>query len=168
MNTPRTTALSLILCWVTLALVSACDKKCQAPPTEIPKTITANPWRLTKTTNPSLKNNNRYTFIIMEYAPDFSGQVRKVVNNREFEQPFRSFKYNVASSSGKNGTLRIAYFEPLLEGEEGQENSAEPTEITDYRYTLGRTLNLTEVKTGYTYEFVPFVGIVDPDSNCTF
>lgn len=147
----------------------ACQRQCQ-PPGEVFTTISATPWRLVSTNNPDFKNNNRFTFIIMEFGKDFSGSVKKVVNNREFETPVSLVKYNVETESGRSGTLRIAYSEVAGGGEDlgGEATAGEVTEITDYTYQVGRKLNLTEVKAGYTYEFVPYVGIVDPDSNCSF
>lgn len=150
-------------------LLPACQKACQ-PPGEVATTISNNPWRLIKTTNPEFKNNNRFTFIIMEFAKDFSGSVKKVVNNREFETPVSLLKYNVETDSGRSGTLRVAFSEVAGGGEggSGEASAGEVTEITDYTYKVGRNFYLQEVKTGYTYEFVPYIGIVDPDSNCTF
>lgn len=148
-----------------LTLVSGCQRLCQAPSQEVARSITQSPWRLVRTNNPEFKNNNKYTFIIMEFAQDFSGAVKKVVNNREFENPVSVLKYNLETQSGREGTVRIEYKDAA--SQEGAA-STKPSEVTDYRYRLDRGLSLEEVDSGYSYEFVPYQGIVDPDNSCTF
>lgn len=159
---------AFLLCLVLWLAMPACQKKCQPPAPERPTSITQNSWRLISTNDPSLKNNNKYTFYVISFAQDFSGDMKKVVNNREFETPVKTLKYNLETDSGKDGLIRIAYFD--VSAEEGAEATAsgEPTQTTDYDYSLGKNLVLDAKKSGYSYEFVPYVGIVDPDNNCTF
>jgi len=146
----------------------ACQKKCQPPSPERPTSITQTPWRLVSTNDPSLKSNNKYTFYVIAFAQDFSGDMKKVVNNREFETPVKTLKYNLETDSGRDGLLRIAYFD--VSAQEGEEatSSGEPTQTTDYTYSLSNNLTLQASRSGYSYEFVPYAGIVDPDNNCTF
>src|SRR5688572_26920027 len=164
MNTFGRTFLILFLstlAWVTLP---ACQKKCQQAG-EIVESITATPWRLVESNNPEMKNNNKYSFIVMSFTQDFGGDIKKVVNNREFQDPVRVFRYNI-ESDGRSGFLRIAYSE-VIQGENGAE-PGEVTETTDYDYKLGRDFTMTETQTGFFYRFVPYEGIVGPDNACTF
>ncbi len=160
--------LSFIL-FCTLLLGVGCQKKCQQP-SEPAKTITEKPWRLVETTNPGVKNNDRFTFIILQFERDFSGAVKRVVNNREFDKPVRVLKYNLATDNGRSGNIIIEFKNPPAEGEgETPATGAdEGTEVSEYEYSLGRDLTMTELKTGYTYYYVPYEGIIDPDENCTF
>ena len=171
MNTVRHRLFALLLLSFAWSLLPGCQKKCQAPSAERPNSITSNPWRLVSTNDPSLKNNNKYTFYVIAFAQDFSGDMKKVVNNREFETPIRTLKYNLQTDTGKSGLLRIAYFEVAATEEGGTGDtttSTDPVQTTDYSYALTKNLELTASKSGYTYDFVPYVGIVDPDNNCTF
>lgn len=159
---PHIALLLLATLWVFLP---ACQRRCQ-PGGERQESITATPWRLVRTNNPDIKNNNKYTFVVFAFTEDFGGQVTKVVNNREFEEPVRVFRYNI-ETDGRSGFLRIAYSE-VASGNEGGNQAGQVVETTDYTYKLGRDLVLTEVRTNFYYEFVPYIGIVGPDNACEF
>lgn len=173
MNTLRRRFFALVTLTLLWVAGPACQRKCQPPSDERPTTITANPWRLVDTNDPTLaKANTKYTFYVISFAQDFSGDMKKVVNNREFETPINTLKYNLETDNGRSGFMRVAYFEvgAGAEGDIGGEVQAasEPSQTVDYEYTLTRELNLTASRSGYSYRFVPYVGIVDPDNNCTF
>ena len=95
--------------------------------------------------------------------------MKKVVNNREFETPVKTLKYAVETDNSKDGLLRIAYFDVAAqEGGAEATSSSTATQTTDYDYSLGKSLTLGATRSGYAYEFIPYVGIVDLDNSCTF
>jgi len=171
MNTSKR-IVALFLLFPLWFCLPACQRRCQQAAAERPTSITANPWRLVSTNDPSLKNNNKYTFYVISFAQDFSGDMKKVVNNREFETPVKTLKYNLETDNGRSGFMRVAYYDLSAGGGEdlGEEvqASSSPSQTTDYEYSLGTNLTLSATKSGYSYEFVPYIGIVDPDNNCTF
>ena len=165
-------------CSVILVLLSGlhCNKKCQPPSAEVPKSITANVWRLISSTSPQTsKNLSKYTFPIMTFKTDFSGDLLRVEKNTQFEKPFSLFTYSLKTDSGREGSMTVVYFDPppdsdKTEGTKKASDAPDPSNLKgiDYDYRLSKQLTLIERQTGYTYEFVPFVGVVDPDSTCSF
>ena len=154
------------------AFLVACSRRCQPPPQQPAQNLSGNPWRLVKTNNPRIQNLTRFTFLIMNFRSDFEGDVQKVVFNKQYDTPILTFKYNV-STSGKSGQLRVAYSALATDGQgaegEQQTQTSGGEEVIDYTYSIqGGNLVLTERNTGFTYQYVPFVGIVEPDSNCTY
>ena len=170
MYTARTSRLFLLVVFaagVFLAGPVGCQKKCQPPAAQRFRFLRETPWRLVETNNPSqaYRNLTRTTFQIWEFRVNFTGDVKKVENNDEFDTPILEFKWNVDTASR---ILRIRFSTvDTGEGEEGQSTS-EVVGTTDYYYELSNELNLQEVRRGYTYRFVPFQGVVDPDNDCTF
>jgi hypothetical protein len=160
-----------------------CNKKCQAPPSNPFTTFTGTDWRLIDTTKPGMANQvDKFNTVILSFTTNFEGGLKTLVNNNESESAVCSLKYNVQSSGG-SGRLTIQYRDPSTgQNAQGQPGSSgtsgngqttagtcpEPPNPIDYTYNLSNSLTLTEVNTGYTYNYVPFQGIVNPDDNCTF
>ncbi len=174
MKTPRFSALTApLLITLGIVLLSACNPKCQVP-SDVKKTFTGVTWRLVNTTNPNIKNNDRFSFLLFEADQGFSGKIRKVVNNREFETPVKIFRYNLTTGGARDGRIRIAFSDPPAEEDGGNSGGSQDngesqfTEVTDYEWSVGTKFELTETQTGYYYLFYPYEGIVDPASNCTY
>lgn len=162
--------------WLQLAILAplalmmvGCMKKCQIPK-ERQTSVAATEWRLVETTDPDpdIQNNlSNFTFLIFRFGQDFQGDIKAVVNNTQFDTPFRTFQYEIDPQSK---TLEIVYSNPTGEnsGAEGQ-NSQQPSNEASvfYYYSLGRQLELTSSQ-GYYYRLVPFTGILSPDDTCTF
>ncbi len=171
MATPIFRFLPLALLLTSFFWGVSCGRKCQqSDPTPL-KTITGTEWRLIRTSNPQMSEEvNNYTFIIMQFRTDFEGSVFRVINNKRYDNPVFVFDYNV-ESRGRNGYLRVEYSTvPSGDPNTDAATTSPSTEKFpgDYEYVLSSKLTLTETNTGYTYEFVHFLGIVDPDNNCTF
>jgi hypothetical protein len=150
-------------------MLTGCQKKCQPPAVNAFKNLSETTWRAVETSNPKVQIT-RFDFIELKFERDFTGSVIKVVANQEFaEQPIEVFTWAVPENTQGSGPLRIQYSTPGTDGSDG--NAAAPPQVVsteDYYFSLGRELNLSETKTGYSWRFVPMTGIVDPDTNCTF
>ena len=163
--------LSLLACIGITSVFVACNKRCQSPPEKAFNSITATDWRLITTNNPRIKNLTKFTFLVMSFKPNFTGDVKKVENNNQFDTPVLTFVYKI-ESSGRSGNLNITYSsvsaqpDPSSPGATPGDSQSSPP--VSYEYELGRGLVLVETKTGYEYEYVPFTGIVDPDNTCTY
>jgi hypothetical protein len=145
-------------------------------------TITANPWRLVASTDPSMQGKlNCYTFLIFTFNVNETGDVKLVQNNTQYDTPARTFIYTVDTP---NSMLRVKYAYPgggqtgntangnaagnNTNGATGQSSSGDTP--VDYQYNLNsvaKTLDLTD-SNGYTMNFVSFTGIVPPDQECNF
>lgn len=157
---------------VFLGGTTACDKKCQAPPEKPLTTFIGLEWRLVSTTDPgATKNLSRFTFLILIFKLEFEGEIYKVENNKRFDSPVGFFKFNV-QSEGRSGSLFTVDIAPPPPDDGSGANTSTTTSqsktVKRYEYEWGNRLNITESKTGYEYEYVPFTGIIDPDSTCTF
>ncbi len=168
MNTGRTQLKSLL--WnlgLTLVLglaLSACGKKCQPPATQKFRTLAETQWRLVETNDTSVKGLDRFNFLIYNFARNFSGNIQQVRYNDLFETPFKTFNWNINPDSGQL-VVRYQDIAPLAEGTATNTRKG-PTDSL-YAYSLGRDLEIQDAK-GNFYRFVPFTGVVDPDSTCTF
>lgn len=165
----RRLAALFVAALVTLASTVGCQKKCQ-PAGQKVKSLRETPWRLIDTNNKSQNyaDLNRFTFLIFEFQVNFKGDVKKVRFNDQFDTPIFTFIYNVFP---EDNTLIIKYSSPASGNDgTGQQTQSEPTEVgtTEYEYELSNRLILREKKRNYYYEFVPFQGVVDPDSTCVF
>ncbi len=169
MNTAR-----FIIVLILLAFFSAgCgNPKCQAPAPEKIPTFTANPWRLVSSTDPGIKKLDRFNFTILSFSKNNKGDIKAVQNNTQYDAPLYTFDYIVSTEDAKSGQLRIVFYGQAKEEEgeapSGEAPKGEASKPKDYEYQLTRELVLSESRTGYEYKYIPFQGIVDPDSNCTF
>ncbi len=160
-------AMAAIAFLVSLALAAGCQKKCQqAAPTPF-QHLRDTPWRLVETNNPSsqYKNLSRHTFIIMDFTIDFKGDVKKVVNNDQFDTPILTFDYNISPDDHQ---LVIRYSASGDSGGQQSQSSTIGAGTTNYQYALSTDLQLVDQKKGYFYRYVPFQGVVDPESTCAF
>lgn len=163
-------ALSLL---VGAQLLLGCQKKCQAPVEQAFTNLSQTEWRIVNSTNPGFKGLDNFTFLTMRFNRDFTGEVYFVNLNQKSETPDKIFKWK---ADPRTQQLATAYTDaPAEDADPEAEAPPESTEanLINYKYTLGRELNLRETKTGYTYRLVPFDesfngGIIEPDSNCTF
>lgn len=146
---------------VTLALAAGCQQLCQQPTATPYQNLDATTWRLVSTSDPSpaYQSLSKNTFLIMSFTIDFKGSVNKVVNNDQFDNPILTFEYNVDPS---NNILVIQYTTTDQGAQSGDAGTVQ------YNYTLSSELDLTDSTHGYTYRYIPFQGVVQPDSNCTF
>ena len=153
-----------------LCLTTGCQKKCQQPATQRFKSLRETPWRLVDTNNPAqeYRNLSRFTFLITEFSVNFKGDVKKVVNNDQFDTPILTFLYNV-DPDGKFLVLKYSSLDAGSDGT-GTDGGGTTTDVgtVKYTYELSNELNLYEVNRPYHYRYIPFQGVVDPDSTCVF
>jgi hypothetical protein len=154
-----------------LLLVSTgCQKLCQQPATQAFTSITQTQWRLVSTTDPKVSPNlTNFTFLIWTFSTNFTGQILKVINNEQYNNPVFTFQFNVDPSSN---IILIDYQTPATAttNANGQATAGTPTDngTFQYTYSLNVTLDLNDTTEGYTYHFVPFEGVVNPDEACSF
>jgi hypothetical protein len=153
--------------------MGGCAVPCQ-PPAQTPFTsITGTPWRLVSTTDPTVTTLNRFTFTILTFAVAFTGTVQKVVNNQEYDTPILTFIWNIQTNNSTSGQISVQ-FSTVPDNSNGNNSGSQPAQqpqtgpVVTYNYTLNNELHLTDTTMGYYYRYIPFVGIVDPDSTCTF
>ncbi len=159
------------LLFLLLALVG-CGKKCQTV-TQTYEHITQTPWRLVETTDKStgFRKLNNFSFPVLTFALDFVGSVQSVVNNQQFDSPLCTIKHR---EDRDNGLMVIEFTEGTTATQGGDATPAATSPVCpfkgtrNFQYKLGRQLELTDKKTGNYYRFAPFLGIVEPDKNCTF
>lgn len=137
-------------------ILGGCQKKCQAPPEKPFETFVEQQWRVVESTNPVIGNDiDNYNFYIFYFGRDFEGTVSKVESNKPIETPVLTFSYDV---DPKTKRLLIEYH-PLSGGDIQ----------TQYIYNLGRDFEIDEKGGNQEYfRMVPFLGVVDPDKDCTF
>lgn len=153
-----------------VAPTAGCQRKCQAAATQRFQTLSETQWRLVETTDAQVQNLDRFNFLIFNFSRNFSGNVQRVVFNDLYETPVLTFNWNISN----NGTLLVKYSniqgggDPLAGGGEGGPSQPRSVATTEYFYDLGRELELYDAATNAYYRFVPFTGVVDPDSDCVF
>jgi hypothetical protein len=163
-----------------LGALGACQKKCQAPPVEPFKTVTEQQWRLVETSdpNPQFRTLSRTNFLIMTFKRNFTGDIKRVENNDLYETPVATFKYNVDSDLHRI-RMEMMIVQASLPTDKGGGGGTEQQQsqggqvstqssVIDYYYDLTREFALTGTQSGFYYRFVPFSGVVDPDSKCEF
>ncbi len=172
---PSNRGLVLILALLLVSmLLPACGKKCQQVTTPF-KYLSDTPWRLAETTDPSktFRALNNYTFPVFSFTLNFRGDVKTVINNEQFDSALCNLAYQV--DPGGNA-VKIKFSEgagatPNQGADPNQTTSLPNCPFKDtigYTYKVGRSLELTDQKSGNYYRFVPFLGIIQPDDVCTF
>jgi hypothetical protein len=167
---------SFLFIWVmALGLLNTigCAKKCQPPETEKIKSVTAFPWRLVESTDPQHKGLNNVTFLIFQFQQNMTGDIKKVTNNTQQDDPIFTFIYNI---SPEQGVIRAKFAGGSTGSPDGTtpadtstlEGSSSTNDIVDLRYELSRQFEMTDISRGYYYRFVPFKGIINPDEQCEF
>ena len=149
-------------------------KKCQPPAEQQFATFTETPWRLVSTTdpNPSFRQLSLFNFFIITFRRNFTGDFKRVENNEQYETPVASFTYQLDSSNKRiraeiTQNTVSAQPNPAPDGTPALPQTR-PASIVDYLYTLNREFTLQGTNTGFIYRFVPFVGVVNPDQECSF
>jgi len=155
----RLASLGLVLA---MALVGACGKKCQPPVTQKFQTLSETQWRLVETSDSSVKNLDRFNFLIYNFSRNFSGNIQQVRYNDLFETPFKTFNWNINPDT-QQLVIRYQDIAPPADGSTSRQGATDSL----YSYDLNRELELYDQRGNY-YRFVPFTGVVDPDSSCTF
>lgn len=128
---------------------------------------------MVNSTNPGLRGKlDAFNTQILSFRTNFVGDLKNLANNNETTQAVYTFTFNV-KSEGRTGLLRLQFSQVDPNAKDGSggsqsSGSTDPDPPIDYSYDLSNTLTLTELKTGYSYDYVPYKGIVDPDDNCTF
>jgi len=163
---------NFIRAWIQLIILAplalmmvGCMKKCQVP-TEKQTSVSATEWRMVESTDPDpdiQDNLSKFTFFIFRFGQDFQGDVKAVINNTQYDNPVRTFTFDVDTNSK---TLLIKYAFPQGSESSSQGNS-EGDKPVAYSYSLGRQLELVGQNGSY-YRFVPFTGILSPDDTCSF
>lgn len=160
-----------LFAWVSMALAllytPGCQQRCQPPATQRIKNLSETGWRLVETTDQAVKGLDNYNFLIYTFARNFSGDVKQVRFNDQFETPFKTFNWNIV-----NGQLVIRYASiapPSTTGTQGSGSPSTQRNASDayYNYSINHELEMIDGRGNY-YRFVPFQGVVDPDTNCKF
>ncbi|MSP18920.1 MAG: hypothetical protein EXR74_05055 [Bdellovibrionales bacterium] len=171
MNTKKLKKINPILILV-LALSSfmmGC-KICPTSKEKIPS-IVSSPLRLVSSTDPDpliQETLSNFTFLVFTFAQDFTGDVKLVLNNVQYDTPVKTFTFNIDPGSKQ---LIIKYADPnSLEWDKAISESGAATGGNApvlYRYELGRDLVMNSEQGDY-YRFVPFTGVLNPDDTCSF
>lgn len=137
-------------------MLSACQQLCQQPNQQPIQSLVDTQWRLVETTDPALAQElDRFNFKILTFRGNFQGEFQDVVFNDLVETPQATFRWNVESD------FLLMALQPTAGGTETQ---------LRFDYTkppIGRALEMVEADGSY-YRYVPFTGVVNPDSTCTF
>ena len=146
-------------------ILTNCQGPCQPPPSQPFTSFVGTPWRLIATTDPQISPQpSNYTFLIVQFNMNFTGEIYWVKNNNKFNNPVETFQYSVSSS---NNQLTIQ-FNPQGQGASSTGPLPFPSGNDTYSYTLSNQFQLANTATGASYTFVQFTGGVTPGSSCTF
>lgn len=160
-----------------LVLTSACGRRCQAPLTETPTSLTQYEWRMVprattdKGYRPYLTN---YSFVTYTFG-QFDGFEKVVVNNQAQEEEVAKQDNSFVYVIPRRGLLcidrEVGPSGILASGNEADlatRCTAGSNDIERYTYSLSRNgLRLTRTD-GATLDFVPYEGAIAPDNFCTF
>lgn len=167
----RNSILNSVILLVALLCIG-CQQQCQQTTQTAYSSLADTPWRMIKTSDPSIQTLDRFNFRIMQFNRNFTGAVNLVQDNDQYDVPILSFVW--ARVSTANSSIRLKYSDVTGQAADPtQATGTSPTTPTttgtyDYTYSLTGNLQLTENQRGYQYQFVPFLGVVDPDSKCSF
>jgi hypothetical protein len=161
------TATWIHLCAIGLLLaVTGCQKKCQQPPATPFQSITDTEWRLVESDDPSVSATlTRFTFLIWKFDATLTGSIINVVNNLKYNNPVLTMNYQI---NADDGLIEIQFVSPGQPDAQGNPTQGTVQGQTTYQYALKRDLTLYDTSKGYTYRFVQFQGIVNPDNTCVF
>ena len=131
----------LVALLASITLSGCLMKKCPIPQ-ERQKSITM-AWRLVATDDPDFNGLNKYTFPIFNFNQDFTGDVKVVQNNTQYEKPVRLLNYDIDS---EQKLLRIQFAFPNGSGSSGSNNSGSQgnsgnqsnNDVREYSYQLGK------------------------------
>lgn len=152
----------LAVCTLVLLFGAACQKKCQPAEAKAFKSLVDTPWRLVESSDPDVARElDRFNFLIVTFSRNNTGVVNRVVDNDQYDTPIMQLVW-VPDPQAR--MLRIQYSSSTFNDGTGAGDAG----TFDYFYALGRQLEMYESDRGYYYRYVPFKGIVDPDSSCVF
>ena len=169
----RTLSQTLKLGFISVAAMSqvlfstvACQRKCQNTTSATAfKSVTETQWRLVETTDPGVAESlDNFNFLILQFATNGTGAVTRVVNNEQYETPISSILW---VPNAKVKQMRIQYTSVPTSNSASAVQSGDLGTF-DYKYTLGKQLELYESGSGYYSRYVPFTGVVAPDVECEF
>ncbi len=139
---------------------AACQRRCQLPETMAFKSMVDTQWRLVSTTDPAFASKlDNFNFLIVTFNRNNTGDVKLVVDNTPYEQAAETL---VWSPNPQSQMVRIQYTSGGTQVQAGDQGTF------DYYYTLTNELQMYESKKGYFYRYVPYKGIVNPDTLCAF
>mgnify|MGYP005858304053 CR=1 FL=1 len=141
------------------------QRSCQ-PPSGPVRNLEDATWRLTFTNNPAQRYRQYdfiYSFEIWAFDRQFGFNVKRVVRNRQFNQPIQVGNYD---TDGR-GLLVLRLQSP---GSSDGENETPPQDLgtSRFQYSLGTKLELLDLRTGHIYRFHQFTGVVSPSQACVF
>lgn len=122
-------------------------------------------WRLTFTNNPGQRYRQydfMYSFEILSFDRQFGFNIKRVVRNRQFNQPIQQGTYDTNGSG-----LLVMQFQNVTGGENGEQQTSNAG-TSQFDMSLGSRLTLRDRKTGYIYRYHQFVGVVSPSTACVF
>ncbi|NBX92597.1 MAG: hypothetical protein EB078_11360 [Proteobacteria bacterium] len=151
-----------------------CGRLCQSPEGTIPTSITSVEWALRNTADPNFRTQSfsldNQNFVKMTLAPNYTGQVKKVVQNSELAPT--AFVYDIPAT----GVLCMENI-PGTSSNSQNPNGATLRQLCRaglsgvhyYTYQLStKGLTLTDRDSGYSYEFWLYKGAIAPDNMCSF
>jgi hypothetical protein len=144
----------------------ACQRRCQALDTTVYKSLVDAQWRLVESSDPDvMKSLNNYNFLIVSFNRNNTGDVKRVVDNDQFDTPVYA---TVWAPDPASRLVRIQYSTVTGTGNQLQSSNPGDGGTYDYMYNLSTELTMYETKRGYYYRYVAFKGVVNPDTECTF
>lgn len=156
--------------------LTACQQKCQQAVDQPTTTLSETQWRLVSTNDPQIPDCSkqqaencldRFNFLIMNFRRNFSGDVQRVVFNDLFETPVLSFNWNPV----QDNFMLVRYQTVVSQDFDNFDGGSSAQDLGVFRYDYNfnsNSLTLRDRDKGLFYEYVPFTGVVDPDSRCTF
>lgn len=175
LNTAQASSKALLLALlviVSLLLVN-CGKKCQTNTNSVKSLSEAGVrWRMIDTNDKSaeLRKLNNYNFTVWSFDNAFRGQVIAVRNNEEFSQnPLCTLTYLPERDQKRMAVeFKSTSTQAADPGGAGTTSGCPVSGRGTFDYSIGKNLRVTNVKTGVYYNFVQYLGIVEPDKACTF
>ena len=160
-----------LLLLVGLTFATGCQQRCQPQSEQVPTTLSETSWRLVETNDPQILNSDpaldRFNFLIINFSRNFSGNIQRVVFNDLFEAPVLTFNWNPVERNRMLVRFQTAVNEDF--DSFGGGSTAQDLGVSDFSYEFdANNFQMSDRESGVFYRYVPFTGVVDPDSQCTF
>jgi hypothetical protein len=158
-------AVAVLLAVAGCGVNSLFQRSCQ-PPSGPVRNLEDAQWRLTFTNNPSQRYRAydfRYSFEIWAFDRQFGFNVKRVIRNRQFNNPIQVGTYD---TNGRDLLVLRLQSPGSGDGEEG--TPPQDLGTATFRYSLGSKLELQDLRTGHIYRFHQFTGVVSPSQACVF
>lgn len=141
-----------------------CQKKCQQSKVRYSSLVDTQ-WRLVETTDPDILEAglSNFDFQVFTFTSNGAGTINQVISNELYQSPIATLVW-VPNPPDK--TVRIEYTSAAVPNQ----TPPQPGDLGTFDYVemLGTDLKLTDQNRGFYYRFVPFTGIVNPDTVCVF